>query len=278
MKKLLTYFLIVAACVAILSGCKKQDAAKPANPEIILATTTSTRDSGLLDVLIPVFEKQTGYVVKTIAVGTGQAIELGIRGDADVLLTHAPDAEIRAMETGALINRQLLMHNDFIIIGMNDDRANIKGRSAADALRAIANTQSVFVSRGDNSGTHMLERKLWQEAGITPAGSWYLESGAGMGQTLGIANERNGYTIADRGTYLAHMRNLDLVILVEGDEALLNIYHVMEVNPERFSRVNNAGARAFADFLLTSEGQKMIAEFGKDTFGQPLFFLGDGKK
>jgi tungstate transport system substrate-binding protein len=182
------------------------------------------------------------------------------------------------METGSLINRRLLMHNDFIILGMSDDKANIKGKSAKDALRAIAGTESVFVSRGDNSGTHMLEKKLWQETGITPAGRWYLEAGTGMGQTLNIANERRGYTIADRGTYLAHMRRLDLQILVEGDTVLLNIYHVMEVNPEKFSKVNNAGAKAFADFLLSNEGQRIIAEFGKDKFGQPLFFLGDGKK
>jgi len=251
--------------------------AAPANPDVILATTTSTQDSGLLDVIIPVFESNTGYKIKPIAVGSGQAIAMGEKGEADVLLTHAPDAEKEIVDAGAVISRRLVMHNDFIIIGPAEDPAQIKGKKINETLPAIAETENVFISRGDDSGTDKLEKKLWKQAGIEPSGTWYQETGAGMGQTLAVANEKKGYTITDRATYLAQKDNLSLEILVEGDAKLLNIYHVMEVNPENFDKVNHEGAKAFADFLLSDEGQSIISEFGKDKFGQALFFADGGK-
>lgn len=274
--------LIVSLFILAMAGCAKSPAPQaetpaPANKDVILATTTSTQDSGLLDVLIPAFEKKTGYKIKTIAVGTGQALAMGEKGEADVLLVHAPDAEKKVVDSGAAINRQLVMHNDFIIIGPAADPAHIKGQPVKDAFAAIAKAAAPFVSRGDNSGTHQMEKKLWQQAGVTPSGSWYQEVGAGMGQTLNVANEKKGYTLTDRATFLAQKKNLALEPLVEGDAKLLNIYHVMEVNQQKFAKVNSAGAKAFSDFILSAEGQAIIADFGKDKFGQSLFFADAGK-
>jgi len=281
-RQAIVVLMSIFLAMLVLAGCgtKTPTAQQPAQPQVkdvILATTTSTQDSGLLDVLIPAFEKKTGYKIKTIAVGSGQAIAMGEKGEADVLLTHAPDAEKKVVEAGAVINRRLVMHNDFVIIGPADDPAGIKGKPAMEAMKAIAGGQALFVSRGDNSGTHQLEKKLWKQAGVTPSGTWYQEAGTGMGQTLNIANEKQGYIITDRATYLAQKKNLDLLILVEGDAKLLNIYHVMEVNPAKFAKVNSAGAKAFADFLLSVEGQGISAAFGKDKYGQPLFFADGGK-
>ena len=280
MKKTVWLATICIMVSILLTGCsssKPADTSKTARGEVILATTTSTQDSGLLDVLIPAFEKKTGYKIKTIAVGSGQAIAMGEKGEADVLLTHAPDAEKKIVTSGAAINRQLVMHNDFIIIGPTRDAAQIKGKSAQGALTAIAKSQSVFISRGDKSGTDQLEKKLWSQADLKPSGAWYQEAGAGMGQTLNIANEKGGYTVTDRATYLAQKKNLSSEILVEGDAKLLNIYHVMEVNPDKFGKVNKEGAAAFASFLLSPEGQGIIASFGKDKYGQALFFADGGK-
>ena len=281
MKKLGCFCLLVI--LVALTGCGAEPVAAPkapsapANANVILATTTSTQDSGLLDQLLPVFEKKTGYKVKTIAVGTGQALAMGTKGEADVLLVHAPAAEKKVVESGAAINRKLVMHNDFILVGPASDTAKIKGRTTLDALKAIAGKQAVFVSRGDDSGTHKMELSLWKNAGSKPEKPWYLEAGAGMGQTLKIADEKLGYTLTDRATYLAQKKNLKLAILVEGDAKLLNIYHVMEVNPAKFAKVNQAGAKAFSDFLLSAEAQKRIADFGKEKYGQPLFFADAGK-
>jgi tungstate transport system substrate-binding protein len=239
---------------------------------VILSTTTSTQDSGLLDTLVPLFEKKTGLSVKTISVGTGQALALAARGEADVALVHAPSLERKYVEEGRVQNRRLVMYNDFVIIGPEDDPAGIKGTSkAVDALRRIAETQSRFVSRGDKSGTHLLELGLWKEAGIEPTGAWYIESGQGMGQTLGIANDRRAYTIADRGTWLAFQKRISLPILVEKDKPLLNIYSVMEINSANGPRVNVAGGKAFADFMVAPETQAVIKTFGVDKYGQPLF-------
>jgi len=252
---------------------------KPANPELILATTTSTQDSRLLDVLVPQFEQKTGYKVKTIAVGSGQAMTMGERGEADVLLVHAPDSEVKFMQAGHGINRKLVMHNDFIIIGPQADPARIKGvATAVDALKKIAAAKANFISRGDNSGTDQLEKKVWKTAGVDTKGqSWYQESGQGMGATLNIASEKSAYTITDRATYLATKKNLSLNILVEGDPILLNIYHVIQVNPQKSSKINTDGAKAFADFMVAPETQQIIAKFGVDKFGQPLFFPDAGK-
>jgi len=216
--------------------------------------------------------------VKTISVGTGQALALAARGEADVTLAHAPELERRYLAEGKMLNRRLVMYNDFVIIGPEDDPAKIKGTpKAVDALKRIAETQSRFVSRGDKSGTHVLEQGLWKQAGIEPRGTWYIESGQGMGQTLGIANDRRAYTITDRGTWLAFQKRISLPILVEKDKPLLNIYSVMEINPANGPRVNVAGGKAFADFMVAPETQALIRTFGVDKFGQPLFVPIAGK-
>jgi tungstate transport system substrate-binding protein len=247
--------------------------------DIILATTTSTQDTGLLDTLVPIFEKESGYNVKVIAVGSGQALAMGERGDADVLLVHAPSSELPLVESGAAINRQLVMHNDFIIVGADKDPAGVKGMtSAADALAAIYNKGATFVSRGDDSGTDKAEKALWKKASLDPAGqSWYEESGQGMAATLTIANQKDAYTLSDRGTYLAQQKNLDLVVLVEGDPALFNVYHVMQVNPDKFDLVNGPGGAAFVEFMVSDATQAIIKDFGVDKYGQALFIPDAGK-
>jgi tungstate transport system substrate-binding protein len=247
--------------------------------EIILATTTSTQDSGLLDELLPKFKQESGYKVKVIAVGSGEALAMADRGDADAVLAHAPSSEQALVDKGSVVNRQLVMHNDFVIVGPADDPAGIKGmESATEALTAIADQEAPFVSRGDDSGTHKLEMKLWGKAGLKPEGQgWYDVSGQGMGATLQIASQRNAYTISDRGTYLAQSQNLELKVLVEGDPVLLNIYHVMQVNPEQFSRVNDKGGRAFVEFMVSKETQDIIRNFGVEKYGQPLFIPDAGK-
>ncbi len=281
MRKFVVPLLVamLAFALVVVQGCGgQQQAAQTENKDIILATTTSTQDSGLLDELNPKFEEKTGYKVKTIAVGTGQALEMGKKGEADVLLVHAPKSEQEVVDMGAAINRQLVMHNDFIIVGPADDPAGIKGLKTAEAFKMIADKKAVFVSRGDESGTHKKEKEVWTAAGIKPEGDWYQQSGTGMGATLNIANDKQGYTLTDRGTYLAQKKNLSLDVLVEGDKVLLNIYHVMQVNPEKFDKVNNDGGKAYVDFMVSTEVQKIIEEFGKDKFGEPLFYPDAGKK
>jgi tungstate transport system substrate-binding protein len=255
-------------------------AAKPANPKLILSTTTSTVDTGLLDALLPVFERQTGYTVTPLSLGSGQALETAARGEADVLLVHSPDAEQAFMAAGNGVDRRLVMHNDFVIIGPAKDPAGIKGdQQAADAFQRIAAAKAPFVSRGDNSGTNAEELKLWKLANVTPKGQgWYIESGTGMGQTLGIANEKEGYTLSDRGTYLAQQKNLQLPILVQGDPTLLNIYHVIRTNPAKSDKLNVEGAKAFADFMVSPATQQLITDYGKDKYGQSLFFADAGKR
>jgi tungstate transport system substrate-binding protein len=253
--------------------------AEAQRPPVILSTTTSTQDSGLLDILVPLFERQTGYTVKTIAVGTGQALALAGRGEADVVLAHAPALERKYIEDGKMLNRRLVMYNDFVIIGPAEDPAKIKGMATAvDAMKAIAATGSRFVSRGDNSGTHNLEKELWKLAGVQPQAGWYIESGQGMGATLGIADDRKAYTLTDRGTYLAFQKRVRLPILVERDRPLLNLYSVMEVNPANGPKVNTAGGKAFADFMVSADVQKVIKTFGVDKYGQPLFVPVAGTK
>lgn len=245
-----------------------------------MATTTSTQDSGLLDVLLPIFEKKTGYFVKTIAVGSGQAMAMGQKGEADVLLVHSPEAEKKFMTEGFGVNRKLVMHNDFIIVGPRSDPARIKGaKSSVDAFKRISAANAIFMSRGDNSGTHAKEKSIWKAAGINPERQkWYQQTGLGMGQTLSVAAEKKTYTLADRGTYLALKKTLGLDILYEGDAILLNIYHVIEVNPVRWPKVNAPGAKAFADFMVSSEAQEIIKRFGVEKYGSPLFFPDAGKK
>jgi tungstate transport system substrate-binding protein len=265
---LMALLLIVAVPLRVSA----QGTPAPGPKDVILATTTSTQDSGLLDVLVPLFEQETGYHLKPIAVGSGAAIEMGEKGEADVLLVHSPAAEEEFMASGYGVNRHLVMYNDFIIVGPKRDPAGVKNTdSALDAMKAIASSESPFISRGDDSGTNKLELSLWDKAGIKPSGSWYQESGTGMGDTLNIANERDAYTITDRGTYLALEDQLDLVILSEGDKSLINIYHVIAVNPDKYNTINTAGAQAFIDFMLSPSTQQVIGEFGKKEFGQALF-------
>ncbi len=273
------FFAAVLAWIMLLMFAPAIQAAPPAK-DIILATTTSTQDSGLLDVLVPQFEKRTGFRVKTIAVGSGQAMAMGQRGEADVLMVHSPEAERKFVAEGFGIQRRRVMHNDFIVVGPPPDPAGVKTTgSALEGFRRIASTTSVFISRGDNSGTHAQEKKLWKAAGLAPEGQkWYQQTGLGMGQTLNVTAEKNAYTLTDRATYLALRKNLGLAILSEGDAVLLNVYHVIGVNPVRFPKVNASGAMAFGDFLLSREAQKLIANFGVDKFGSPLFFPDAGKK
>ncbi len=250
----------------------------PENPNLILATTTSTRDSGLLDVLLPMFEEQTGYVVQMIAVGTGEALKMGEEGNADVLLVHAPKSEITFMDNGFGKQRDLVMHNDYVIVGPADDPAGVKAAtSGVEALTLIATAKTPFASRADDSGTNKMELSLWEKAGITPEGDWYIETGQGMADTLKVASEKYAYTLTDRATYLFQQENLDLDILYEGDPVFLNIYHVITVNPDKWPLVNAEGAQAFHDFMISPETQAVIAEYGKDKFGQPLFIADYGK-
>ena len=280
MKIFKTFKFTILIMALIIAASVMSAQAAPKQKNIILATTTSTQDTGLLDVLIPLFEKQTGYFVKTIAVGSGQAMAMGQKGEADVLLVHSPDAEKKFIAEGLGVNRRLVMHNDFIIVGPGEDSAKIMNtKSAAGAFKLIASAEALFVSRGDNSGTNAQEKKLWKAAAISPEGQkWYQQTGLGMGQTLNVSAEKKGYTLADRGTYLAMKKNLNMDILVEGDAALRNIYHVMEVNIAKWPKVNAVGAKAFADFMLTKKTQGIIKSFGVDKYGSPLFFPDAGKK
>jgi tungstate transport system substrate-binding protein len=255
----------------LLSACVP----RPSNPILVLVTTTSTQDSGLLDVLIPLFETESGYKVQTVAVGSGQAMKMGEEGNADILLVHAPASEVTFMENGFGKDRALVMHNDFIIVGSAADPAGIKGKSVVDGLKLIAARNGTFISRGDNSGTHKAELTLWKKAELDPkagVSAWYLESGQGMGATLTIASEKTAYTLTDRATYLANKDFLQLDILVEGDMSLLNVYHVITVNNEKWPKVNYVGAMAFLEFMTASSTQEVIGQFGVDKFGQPLFY------
>jgi len=281
MKRFKKLGLLFAAAFTLFAVCSVQPgaAAEVKQKNLILATTTSTQDSGLLDLLIPIFSKESGYFVKTISVGSGQAMKMGEKGEADVLLVHSPDAEKKFVAEGYGVNRKLVMHNDFVILGPKADPAKIKGeKSAKEAFKKIAAANALFLSRGDNSGTHALEKKLWKSTGMNPEGQkWYQETGLGMGQTLNVAAEKNGYSIADRGTYLSMKKNLGLDIVVEGDGALLNIYHVIEVNPAKWPKVNTAGAKAFANFMVGKKAQAIIKTFGIKKFGGALFFPDAGK-
>lgn len=273
--------LILAFVVSILFMAGLAGALSAAEQKtVILSTTTSTQDSGLLDVLVPLFEKKAGYFVKTIAVGSGQAMAMGQKGEADVLLVHSPAAEEKFVAGGVGINRRLVMHNDFIIVGPPDDPAKIKGtKSTKEAFKKIAAANKLFLSRGDNSGTDAKEKGIWKAAVINPEKEkWYQQTGLGMGQTLNVASEKKGYTLTDRATYLALKKNLGLDILNEGDAILLNIYHVIEINPAKWPKVNVTGGKAFADFMVARDTQGVIKTFGVDKFGAPLFFPDAGKK
>ena len=288
------YLTIIILLLILLTACdtastpagsedqpqEDQTAGETANSEsdagsLTLATTTSTYDSGLLDAILPAFEEESGIKVEVVAVGTGQALALGEQGDADVLLVHARAREDAFMNEGHGIRREDVMYNDFVIVGPEGDPAGVAGmESAPDALAAIAAAESTFVSRGDDSGTHTKEKLIWEQAGIEPEGDWYEAIGQGMGATLTFANEELGYTLSDRATYLSRSvddEGFELAILVEGDPVLFNPYGVMAVNPEKSDLINAAAASQFIDWLVSVPVQELIADFGTDKFGSPLF-------
>jgi tungstate transport system substrate-binding protein len=245
-----------------------------AETRIRMASTTSTQNSGLFDYLLPIFDKKTGIKIDVVAVGTGASIEIGKRGDADVVFVHAKEQELKAVEEGYFVNRHDVMYNDFVVIGPPSDPAKVKGmKSAADALKAIAGSGASFVSRGDKSGTHTKELSLWKKVGIEPAGQkWYLEVGQGMEKTQRVADEKKAYTLTDRGTWLAtkDKDKLDLIIVLEGDPILFNQYGVMAVNPEKHKHVKFNEAMQFVDWIISKDGQAAVAAF-KDKNGNPLF-------
>lgn len=290
-KKLLALLMVLMLSLVALVGCGNSEPAEDTSKEsteeastegkeelgeVILSTTTSTQDSGLLDYILPVFEEETGATVKTVAVGTGAALEMGQNGEADVLLVHAKADEEAFVADGYGTERHDVMYNDFVLVGPKSDTLKLKETSGEDiqsALKNISNSGSSFVSRGDDSGTHKMELKLWEATGIAPEGEWYISAGAGMADVLKIASEKQAYTLTDRATYLSLKDTLDLDILVEGDEALFNQYGVIPVNPERedSAEINEAGAKAFMEWILSEEAQKLIEEYGVEEYGEPLF-------
>lgn len=255
--------------LAVAAGCGPAGA--PERTTIVLATTTSTQDSGLLEELVPRFTDETGIAVQTIAVGSGQAIELARRGEADVVLVHSPAAEQDLVAGGDTGRRMLVMHNDFVLLGPAADPAALAGMPVEEAFATVAATSSPFVSRGDESGTHAKELSLWADAGVEPGGGWYTSTGQGMGATLQIADEKRAYTLADRATYLTQRDTVDLEVLAEGDPGLLNVYHVIEMTTRASDLVEAEAAAAFADWIVSDAVQESIGQFGVEELGEPLF-------
>lgn len=266
-RKLQSIFIIIF--FIIFAGCSFKGSV---NKSLILATTTSTQDTGLLDVLLPPFEKKNNIKIKLIAVGTGEAIKLGERGEADVLLVHSKEAEEKFVNDGYGVDRKKVMHNDFVIVGSLSDKAGIKDSdNPVEAFKKVAKAKAVFVSRGDDSGTHKKEKKIWEKAGLIPDGNWYIESGQGMAETLRIVNEKDGYTLSDRATFLTQKKNLDIAVLFENDKDLLNFYSVMAINPNKFPKANYKDAKKFINFITSLKGQKIIGNFKRKKFGRQIF-------
>lgn len=292
-KKVLMIFLILTLAMTSFIGCSKETSPQSNNTEtnnietndtetndseskgsIIMATTTSTENSGLLDDILPHFKDETGIDVKVVAVGTGKALEMGRQGEADVLLVHAKSSEEEFVEEGHGTERFDVMYNDFVIIGPKDDPAKLSEKSKSDVIEAfklLSSGESKFISRGDDSGTHKKELSFWQEASIEPEGDWYVSAGKGMGDVIQMTNEMLGYTMSDRATYLSMKDKIELEVAVEGDSKLFNQYGVIPVNPDKDDKINSDGAKAFVDWILSEQTQKLIGEFGKEKFGQPLF-------
>ena len=262
--------LVLCLALTVLVSCKSDELK---NKTLILATTTSTENSGLLSAILPVFEEETGISVDVVAVGTGAALQMGRDGEADILLVHAKPSEEKFVSEGHGTRRSDVMYNDFVIVGPKEDPANLKdiGSDVVKALQTISATESIFISRGDDSGTNKKEIALWASAKETPEGDWYLSSGQGMGATLTIASEKQGYTMTDRATYLSMKDNLDLVILIENNELLFNQYGIIPVNPDKNDKINKKAAEMFEEWILSENAQKLIGEFGVEKFGQPLF-------
>jgi tungstate transport system substrate-binding protein len=272
--------VLVAVILSLLSGLPSDVKAQPLTQlDLVVAVTTSTQDSGLMDLLVPLFEKRSGYRAKTISGGTGQTLTMGSRGDAEVVLGHAPELERKYVDEGALVNRRLVMYNDFVIVGPPSDPARIKGmRRLAEAFHRIAESGAPFVSRADESGTHIREKMIWERAGRRPAGSAYIQTGQGQGATLLVASEKRAYALTDRGTHLAFRGRLELDIVFEKAPLLRNIYHVMQANPARHPRLNHQGGRAFSDFLVSPVAQEVIRTYGVAKYGEPLFFPAAGRR
>lgn len=257
----------IIVIAALLVGCSSTP-----SKSITLATTTSTQDTGLLDDLIPLFRKRSGIELKVVAVGTGQALEIGRRGDADVILTHDPIGETQFVADGFGTSRTEVMSNDFVLIGPAEDSAGTaSATSGSDAFKRVSDSKAVFVSRGDESGTHKKEKATWKAAGIVPSGGWYVQSGQGMGAVLRMADEKSGYALSDRGTYLSHRDMLQIRMLYAGDPTWINQYAVIPVSPDKHPHVKHDLAKQFAEFLVSDEAQKLIAYYGKSKFGEPLF-------
>lgn len=278
MKKILSTLLIIFTIFAV-SGCGKSTPSgtgvqePPKERTMILATTTSTADTGLLDYLLPLFAKDSGITVKYVAKGTGDAMKMGQNGDADCLLVHAKAQEEQFVKDGFGVERFEVMYNDFIIVGPKEDPAKLKDKAPSDpvqAFKTIAGSKATFISRGDNSGTYTKELALWKSAAITPGGSWYISAGKGMGDVLTMANEKKAYTLADRGTYLAWKDKVELQIVTEKSDNLYNQYGVIIVNPKKYN-IKEKEAGEFIKWILSDKGQKLIEDFGKDKYGQALF-------
>ena len=275
MKQHLSFMMLIVFLGSLLAGCSALQAAAPTSEpkKLILATTTSTQDLGLLDYLLPDYEKQYNVSIDVIAVGTGQAIKLGQDGNADVLLVHARSQEDAFMKAGDGVRREDVMYNDFVLVGPASDPAGISGqKDAVKAFQQIADKQEKFISRGDKSGTNTKELEIWKAGGLTPQGDWYISAGQGMGEVLTMADEQQAYTLSDRATYLAQTKNgLKLKILAEGDSILFNPYGVIAVNPAKGPQIHNDLANQFIDWLVSVPTQKKIGEYGKTDFGQALF-------
>lgn len=272
-KNLFLLFILIISSFCYADGQieDRSDRQTTSQPRLRLATTTSTENSGLLDVLIPAFTAKTGIKVDVVAVGTGKAITLGENGDVDIIMVHARSREDSFVSEGYGVNRRNLMHNDFVILGPPDDPAGIRSvKDAAEAFKKIQVTESSFISRGDDSGTNTKEKELWNTAGVTPAGKWYKEAGQGMGAVITMTNDMQGYTLSDRGTYLALKDKIDLAVLVEGDPKLFNPYGVIAVNPAIHDGINYDGAMRLIAFLTSVEGQNIIKNYKKN--GEQLFY------
>ncbi len=279
---LILFVVLLAACSGDF-GCSVRTSSQSPSPapqgSVLVGTTTTTQDTGLLDVLIPDFERRTGWKVKLVVGGSGQILTQAARGDLDVILVHSPSDEEAFLAAGNALDRRLVMHNDFVVLGPNNDPAHVKGQAIAEALRRVYDAGAPFISRGDKSGTNVKELALWQDAGRDPKGKpWYVESGVGQLQNLQLAVTRRAYTLSDRGTWVANQKQLaDLAILVQGGATLLNVYHVIVLDPAKFPRVEVRGARAFADYVVGQFGQAVIAAYGAQQYGQSTFTADAGK-